>query len=437
MRWLKHALLLALLAAVPVHAAFNNTENANNGFTDTVPASTASSIVADVDAFTLTNGDGLIYVLALHGATVTTISETLTLEGSDTTLGTPNFYVYSEEVSGTQSDVTFNFSDTKYARVWVIHRPGDYNSTTIVETPVFSTGAADNDVGSVTPAVQPGTAFTFFTDEFTCNTVTAPSGYTLFAGDPVCQNTVREHAAAFDDYTTTTATGALTWGGSIDGDTTLVHFASPDAPNTATVSFDADTYELGATLTATATNFGSVLTTLTEQAGSDVISAEAGATSSSATYSLCALADLTPAGSCNNTKLGVELTYEIAETSAPNDTAQDTLTYTVPSTYFFGTLDCNQASCPGDSLAPVGAVIGDGFLCRALSGIIDSISDSMSAYIDTAAANIECRMFDESAGAWLAAFETPVNNPNAGLECNVLCPPLEGILEPQLEDTLN
>lgn len=411
MRINKALVLLLILVPGLSLGAFNNTEDANNGFTQNVPSATVSSVIADVDAFTLTDGDGLIYVVLLHGATITSISETLTLEGSDTTIGTPNIYVYSEEVSGAQSDVTFNFSDTKRTAVYVLHRPGDYNGGTIVEAPVFSTGAANDTVGSITPAVQPGTAFTFFTDEFNCDTVTAPTGYTMFAGDPTCST--REHAAAFDDYTTTTATGSLTWGGTPGGDITIAHFASPDASTNATVSFDLDEYELGATATATATNFGSTLTTITEQAGSDSISAEAGATAITADYTLCVLSDLTPAGACNNTQLEVELTWEIAETSAPNDTAQDTFTIIPLVDHFFGNLDCNEPSCPGDSLAPVGAVIGDDYLCRATSGTMLAMSDSMVATLATPAANIECRMFDESAGAWLAAEVTEATDPNA------------------------
>lgn len=206
-----------------------------------------------------------------------------------------------------------------------------------------------------------------------------------------------------------------------------------------TVTYDQTNYSLDDLITATATGFTGTLTTITEQAGSDTISAEAGASSSSANFVTGALADYVASGSANNTQWGVDLTWQITDGT---DTATDTFTIDAPtngsSGWFQGAVTCNKGACPGDSVIEVlgftGLAANDDLYCRTLSGALNAsagMSDQGVLAWDTPSGEIECRWFDESLTVWSAVATETYTAPPAscpGMLSSVLLPVLRSAL---------
>lgn len=192
---------------------------------------------------------------------------------------------------------------------------------------------------------------------------------------------------------------------------------------TPTVVFDSSTYDLGDDLTVTASGFGNPLTTATEQAGGDTITAEAGATSSEAVFSLPSLDDLAPGGTAAHTKIETALNVEITDDT---DTATDSLTINCPSDATCGELACNgivnfwdqftAGDCPKNSIAPAAADIGDDYVCRNVTqGITPAVeNDYLIPRVTTQVVNVTvaCRIFDESGGVWLPETELAYQLPS-------------------------
>lgn len=170
------------------------------------------------------------------------------------------------------------------------------------------------------------------------------------------------------------------------------------------VTYDAASYALGGTITATATGFASALTTITNQTGSDAITANGGATSSSATFTMCALGEFTATGDCNNTQWNVQNVWQITDGT---DTQTDSFEVVSPtnstSSYFTGSSLCTKGSCPADSLIETipltGFTAGDDLYCQATSGTFTTINE-YGVPMYPGDVTIGCRYFDESGGVW-------------------------------------
>ncbi len=214
-----------------------------------------------------------------------------------------------------------------------------------------------------------------------CNTVTsgsaAPLSFTgLSAGVPYDLHFTVEDAAAnratIESLDVTTATGN-------------------------TVNYDQSAYDIGATVNATAEGMSTAITTITEQAGGDSISAEAGATTTNATFILPGSSAFLSGGSLQNTQLGASLVWRLTDGT---NNADGSFSINEFGDFFFP-LDCNAASCGGMSLIrDTAAESGDEVLIRILDGTGIVCSDSAVCISNDTLMRLAVRWFDVSATQW-------------------------------------
>lgn len=191
-----------------------------------------------------------------------------------------------------------------------------------------------------------------------------------------------------------------------------------EAAASATVSFDATNYALGATVTATATGYSGTLTTLS-LTGGDSISANGGASSASATYTVPALAAYVSGGVADNTQWGVSLTGTVAP-----DNATDTLTIDAPAdsstSDFENAVTCSKGACDSDSVVETMGLTGfaanDDLYCRATDGELDSagVDSGGVPWWATSTGTLECRWYDESGSVWSATSTIEYTAPSSG-----------------------
>lgn len=164
-----------------------------------------------------------------------------------------------------------------------------------------------------------------------------------------------------------------------------------------TVNYDQSAYDVGDTVSATAEGIGTAITTITEQAGGDSISANGGATSINATFTLPGGSAFLSGGSLENTQLGASLVWRITDGT---DTADGSFAINQFGDYFFP-LDCNAANCGGMSLVrETAAETGDEVLIRILDGTGVVCSDSAVCTSNDTLMQIAVRWFDVSATQW-------------------------------------
>lgn len=188
------------------------------------------------------------------------------------------------------------------------------------------------------------------------------------------------------------------------------------------VSFDKETYVPGETIAATAApaTFASPMTTATEQAGGDTISAEAGATDENADFILCGPSGFQTAAACNNTQIGKVLTYDVTDGTS---TASDTLTIQVSSSDSFGQMACDPGNavsniCDADSLfndIPATYDLGDEYYAHVTQGTC-IVNDYGVAACSQVPATIELRLYDVLLGVWGDMVEFNIS------ESVTLCP---------------
>lgn len=276
-------------------------------------------------------------------------------------------------------------------------------------------------------------------DQFKSSFSAFPTGYT---------NTGDATGGAAGDTTLAWAEKSAT-GVTGDDPSAFTHATSGDQAGAITVAFHAapstsvvynqSNYSLNDLVEASATGFSGTLTTITEQAGGDTISAEAGASSSAANFTTRALSEYTASGSANNTKWGVSRTWRITDGT---DTADDTFTIDAPTngstSWFQSAITCNKGACPGDSVIEVlnftGFAANDDLYCRTLSGTLNAsagMSDQGVLAWDSESGEIECRWFDESGVVWSAVATNTYTAPVT------TCPKqLQAPLQPPIHEPL-
>jgi hypothetical protein len=171
---------------------------------------------------------------------------------------------------------------------------------------------------------------------------------------------------------------------------------------------DETSYDLGDTVQITATPaFPSAITTMT-LTGGDVISAESGATTSSANFVIPDFDQFVSGGSAENTRLNVSLTATVSDGT---NSAETTIKINPPtgSKYRFFTTDKDYSSFLVDAKAWLdGTVIentvtGDDVILWNTSGSIPYITDELIISFDALPSDINVRFYDVSAGGWSAA----------------------------------
>lgn len=144
--------------------------------------------------------------------------------------------------------------------------------------------------------------------------------------------------------------------------------------------------------------FSGTITTLTSPQG-DTVSADSGADTCNASFTIPAITTFVASGAMQNTQWDVSGTWTVGDGS----TTENVTMKIDPPAGFFGDIDCS--SCPGDSLKPAAGTTGDDYFCRYSSGV-GLISDSMVAMATAPEAVIACRIYDESATDWTAIVST-------------------------------
>lgn len=153
---------------------------------------------------------------------------------------------------------------------------------------------------------------------------------------------------------------------------------------------DSTTYTCGAT-------FASTITTLTSPDG-DVINADGGAGTCTATFTIPAQTEFSSTGSMNNTQWDVDGTWTVTG----GGTETPTLQIDPPSSGEFGDLACTAASnCPGNTLFTGVAAANDDYYALFSTG-----SGSVNTYgaweSDSASGSVDVKVYDESGNVWLA-----------------------------------
>lgn len=247
-----------------------------------------------------------------------------------------------------------------------------------------------------------GKAATADTDGHTVSNVTAPSGWTnAAAGKGAAGNSTiigawyqqQSGSASSTIAATPTISPDENPNSNVTGIVVAFQIEAPPA-----VTFDASTKTISAStttsLTVTASPvFGSAMTTLTSPGG-DTISAESGATTSSATFLLPALTQFASGGSMNNTRMGQSGSWTVTDGTS-NATAS--LTIQPPSGYIIKTLTATTGAIPADI---TGEAIGDDILVWGDDLLdVDTVGDVNVSAIPT---TVNYRWYDVSGSAWQA-----------------------------------
>lgn len=256
-----------------------------------------------------------------------------------------------------------------------------------------------------------GKAATADTDGHTVSNVTAPSGWTnAAAGKGAAGNSTiigawyqqQSGSASSTIAATPTISPDENPNSNVTGIVVAFQIEAPPA-----VTFDASTKTISAStttsLTVTASPvFGSAMTTLTSPGG-DTISAESGATTSSATFLIPALTQFASGGSMNNTRIGTSGSWTVTDGT---DNATALLTIQPPSGYIVKTLTATTGAIPADI---TGEAIGDDILVWGDDLLdVDTVGDVNVSAIPT---TVNYRWYDVSGSAWQADDSISVATP--------------------------
>ena len=408
---MKRLLLLTLLLSGFAHADYVRDTNWEGGGNGTLDLTNSGDPVVIVGAFAEFD-----YSSTFQGtAAIGTVSPETMTNGIAISTGAgqsphgESYYRVTAKTGSTTIDVDLDSTWWYYAMLI------EGFDSVLVDSCSFATGNGTNFGCSVTVPANGIAVMLFQTDTGASGRVWKQSATERAAVNGVSPTT-RIYSATKVETTETTGTYGVDLGASNNGHVQVLVFAQ--AAGGPTVTFDQDTYNPSNTINATATGYGSAMTTATESVGGDVINAEAGATASDADFILCGASGFETAGACNNTQIGKVLTYTVAP-----DNATDTLTIQVPGADSFGQMACDPGNavsniCDDDSLfndIPATYDLGDEYWCEFIGGS-GVCNDFGVVELSSAQATVRLRLFDVSLGVWGGMVEFQLTEPDLACE---------------------
>lgn len=413
MKFLRYlSFLVALLFAQVGWAANAVVESVTHGALCTTGTTVTASFPATVDA-----GDYLLVYLYQKGDASSSGDSFSTPSGwTAGPAGAADFAgqyaLFYKSADGTEDSGTQGFTSTQdcstsgsTARATTTR----VSATTGLTGSATGTGpgsAASNQYSltGMTPGVDNSTVITMFGGAWDSSGValTQPGGYTEDFEGGSTFNPV--HGVAHLNQTTAAATGSLVWAGLPNGyGATGVVLAM--APAASACAVDDSSPVPGTTVNVTGCPaFAGTITTLTSPGG-DTISAESGATTTTASFIIPAVTAFVSGQSHQDTEWAVSGTWTVGDGSTTENLTMQIDQPATAGTDFFGTVTSPIA---GDSVFPVVAAAADEYYCQRQSGTGVSVNTNGSSSA-TSDYSITCQVWDESAAGGAGQWSTSLN----------------------------